>query len=88
MEIEIASDKVGAEGQISIDHHISIVPCSHTEIEEWVVEDVEPIQQNEVRFLRKDKETTTWVRQNLIKLGKMFEIDFQGHKEETLELLM
>ncbi|TMW85638.1 hypothetical protein EJD97_022781 [Solanum chilense] len=26
MEIEIASDKVGAEGQISIDHHISIVP--------------------------------------------------------------
>uniref|UniRef100_A0A3Q7IVJ9 Ubiquitin-like domain-containing protein n=1 Tax=Solanum lycopersicum TaxID=4081 RepID=A0A3Q7IVJ9_SOLLC len=26
MEIEIAIDKVGAEGQISIDHHISIVP--------------------------------------------------------------
>lgn len=88
MEIEIASDKVGAEGQISIDHHISIVPWIHTKIEEWVVEDVQPIQPNEARLLHKDKETTTWVRQNLIKLGKLFGIDFQGHEEETLELLM
>ena len=29
-----------------------------------------------------------WVRQNLIKVGKMFGVDFQGHEEESLELLM
>lgn len=36
----------------------------------------------------KEKANSTWVRQNIIKLGKMFEADFKGHEEEALELLM
>ncbi|KAH0746268.1 hypothetical protein KY285_007925 [Solanum tuberosum] len=36
----------------------------------------------------KEKEASNWVQQNLIKLGKIFGIDFQGHEEEATELLM
>ncbi|XP_070016488.1 uncharacterized protein LOC142182619 [Nicotiana tabacum] len=36
----------------------------------------------------KDMDATLWVHQNMIKLGKMFGVDFQGHEEEALELLM
>lgn len=35
-----------------------------------------------------DKANLTWVQQNLIKLGKIFGIDFQGHEEEATELLL
>ena len=38
--------------------------------------------------VQKEKETSMWVRQNLIKVGKMFGVEFQGHEEESLELLM
>lgn len=56
-------------------------------IEEWVMEDVEPIQQHQNLLLDKEMDATIWVHQNLIKLGKMFGVDFQGHEEETLQLL-
>ncbi|KAG5619477.1 hypothetical protein H5410_019301 [Solanum commersonii] len=36
----------------------------------------------------KEKETSNWVQQNLIKLGKIFGVDFQGHEEEAMELLL
>ncbi|KAG5591959.1 hypothetical protein H5410_042473 [Solanum commersonii] len=34
------------------------------------------------------KKTLNWVQQNLIKLGKIFRVDFQGHGEEAMELLL
>nr|XP_033511408.1 uncharacterized protein LOC117276186 [Nicotiana tomentosiformis] len=57
------------------------------DIDEWVVEDAEPLQQQNL-LLDKEMDTTLWVHQNLIKLGKMFGVDFLGHEEEALELLM
>ena len=41
------------------------------QIEEWAVEDAYPIQNDMSSAVQKEKETSMWVRQNLIKLGKM-----------------
>lgn len=49
---------------------------------------MDPIQNDMSSAVQKEKETSMWVRQNLIKLGKMFGVDFQGHEEESLELLV
>lgn len=44
---------------------------SDKQIEEWLVEDVEPIQNELTLTIQKEKETSMWVRQNLVKLGRM-----------------
>lgn len=37
---------------------------------------------------RKKREVSAWVKQNLIRLGKLFGADFPGHEEEAKELLL
>jgi len=62
---------------------------SETELVNWEVDDVEPLMvQQQLITQGKEKEASNWVQQNLIKLGKIFGIDFQGHEEEATELLM
>nr|XP_016434773.1 PREDICTED: uncharacterized protein LOC107761115 [Nicotiana tabacum] len=57
--------------------------------ENWEVEYVEPLLvQHQESFLEKEMDATLWVHQHLLKLSKMFGVDFQGHEEEALELLM
>uniref|UniRef100_M1D1G6 Uncharacterized protein n=1 Tax=Solanum tuberosum TaxID=4113 RepID=M1D1G6_SOLTU len=59
------------------------------EVDNWEVDDVEPLMvQQQLITQGKEKEASNWVQQNLIKLGKIFGIDFQGHEEEATELLM
>lgn len=43
-----------------------------------MVEDLEPIQQDQSLTIQKEEETFAWVRQNLIKLGKMFIVDMRS----------
>ncbi|KAG5578792.1 hypothetical protein H5410_049419 [Solanum commersonii] len=38
-------------------------------------------------LLDKEMKATAWVQKNLLKLHKMFGVDFQGHGKEALELL-
>ncbi|KAG5577179.1 hypothetical protein H5410_057313 [Solanum commersonii] len=51
----------------------------------WDVQEIEPLRTQVLT----DSEwrATTWVQQNLLKLHKMFGVDFQGLEEEALELL-
>lgn len=37
---------------------------------------------------RKKREVSAWVKQNLIKPGKLLGADFQGHEEEAMQLLL
>nr|XP_009804761.1 PREDICTED: uncharacterized protein LOC104249929 [Nicotiana sylvestris] len=57
-----------------------------TDFNDGEVEDVEPLQCQDL-LLEKEMDATIWVHQNLIKLGKIFGVDFLGHEEEALELL-
>lgn len=68
--------------------HIAVSNQFKGEIEEWVLEDAEPVQHDQSLIIQKERITTTWVRQNMIKVGKNFGVDFSGHEEEALELLM
>ncbi|PHT77292.1 hypothetical protein T459_20814 [Capsicum annuum] len=55
----------------------------------WNVEEATPIATAaSTDIIEMGKSTSAWVRQNIIKLGKMFGADFKGHEEEVLELLM
>ncbi|KAF3637447.1 Translation factor GUF1 -like protein, mitochondrial [Capsicum annuum] len=51
------------------------------------VKDVTQLQIEQNYALIEELETTAWAKQNLLKLSKMFGIDYKGHRE-TLELLM
>uniref|UniRef100_M1E024 Uncharacterized protein n=1 Tax=Solanum tuberosum TaxID=4113 RepID=M1E024_SOLTU len=65
------------------------IQSSNTEIVNWEVEEPVPIMvQQQQRAQDVDKANSTWVQQNLIKLGKIFGMDFQGHEEEATELLL
>lgn len=57
-----------------------VLQNSNREIVNWEVEEVELILQQH--------QNSCWVQQNLIKLGKIFGIDFHGHEEEAIELLL
>ncbi|KAF3663131.1 hypothetical protein FXO37_12150 [Capsicum annuum] len=55
----------------------------------WNVEEATPIATAaSTDIIEMGRSTSAWVRQNIIKLGKMFKADFKGHEEEALELLM
>jgi len=57
-------------------------------IEEWEVEEAEPLCTEQHLTTEKEKEMSVWVKQNLIRLGKLLGADFQGHEQEALELLL
>ncbi|WMV51254.1 hypothetical protein MTR67_044639 [Solanum verrucosum] len=57
-------------------------------IEEWEVEEAEPLCIQQHLTTQKEKEISVWVKQNLIRLGKLLGADFQGHEQEALELLL
>lgn len=58
-------------------------------IENWEVEEVEPLHsKTQLMIQDKEKEISLWVQQNMVKLGKMIGVDFLGHEEEALELLL
>ncbi|WMV13881.1 hypothetical protein MTR67_007266 [Solanum verrucosum] len=60
-----------------------------TSDEEWEVEEAEPLyMQQQLLITEKEKEVSAWVKQNVIKLGKLLGADFQGHEEEAMELLL
>lgn len=45
---------------------------SITEVEEWEIEEAEPLQTQQQEVVsNKERETSVWVQQNLIKLGKV-----------------
>lgn len=55
----------------------------------WDMEEAMPIATEHVsQITEKGEITSAWVRQNIIKLGKMFGVDFKGHEGKTMELLM
>ena len=87
MAMEVSSDKPNLFLEIQKDQNTTSSMQTDKQIEEWVVEDAYPIQ-NDMSSAVQKEETSMWVRQNLVKLGKMFGVDFQGHEEEPLELLM
>lgn len=62
----------------------SMIPAEILEIEEAV-----PLHiRQEQAIIEEERETSAWVQQNMIKLSKLLGIDFQGHEEEALELLL
>ncbi|KAG5620116.1 hypothetical protein H5410_005334, partial [Solanum commersonii] len=60
-----------------------------TSDEEWEVKEAEPLyMQQQLLITEKEKEVSAWVKQNVIKLGKLLGADFQGHEKEAMELLL
>ncbi|KAF3685447.1 hypothetical protein FXO37_00618 [Capsicum annuum] len=57
-----------------------VLQIPNTDIVNWEEEEAEPI-------LMQQQQNSTWVQQNLIKLGEIFGIDVHGHEEEAKELL-
>lgn len=88
MAMEVSIDKPDLFLEIQKDQTTTSSMQTDKQIEEWVVEDAYPIQNDMRSIVPKEKETSMWVRQNLIKLGKMFGVEFQGLEEESMELLM
>ena len=43
--------------------------------------------QHQGALIETERKATTWIHHNLLKLHKMFGVDFQGMEEEALELL-
>ncbi|KAF3618781.1 hypothetical protein FXO37_34015 [Capsicum annuum] len=66
-----------------------MIENSFTGGEIWDVEEAIPIAiELENEIVVKERVTSAWVHQNIIKLGKMFGVDFKGHEEEATKLLM
>ncbi|KAG5619806.1 hypothetical protein H5410_005024 [Solanum commersonii] len=61
---------------------------SLTSIEEWEIKEAEPLRTQQQLITEKEKEVSAWVKQNMLKLGKLLGADFRGHEEETMELLL
>lgn len=62
---------------------------SITLTEDWEIEEPVQLQIQEQEVIRNnERETSKWVKTNLIRLGKVLGVDFQGHEEEALELLL
>ncbi|KAG5605849.1 hypothetical protein H5410_027341 [Solanum commersonii] len=80
----------GDDGKITKSGETGLaIQSSNTEIVNWEVKEPVPIMvQQQQRVQDVDKANSTWVQQNLIKLGKIFGIDFQGDEEEATELLL
>jgi len=56
---------------------------------EWEIEEAKPVQhQRQQSIICKERETSLWVKQNIIKPDKVLGADFQGHEKEALELLL
>lgn len=70
--------------QIVKDQHNLMAIQEGKEIGEWVFEDAEPLLQHQNLLPHKEMDTTIWVHQNLIKMGKFFAVDFQGHRKEKI----
>lgn len=51
----------------------------------WDVQEIEPLRPQVL--IDSEQRAATWVQQNLLKLHKIFGVDFQGLEEEVLELL-
>ncbi|KAH0645377.1 hypothetical protein KY284_033261 [Solanum tuberosum] len=92
MEIEDIDKHVKsnqATAEINHDNSRVILQNPITEIVNWEINEAEPIMSQQQFIMQgKEKETSNWVQQNLIKLGKIFGVDFQGHGEEAMELLL
>ncbi|KAH0730739.1 hypothetical protein KY289_001927 [Solanum tuberosum] len=79
-EIHHYNDRNGIGSSTETEGNELVLQNSNTEIVDWEVEEAEPILQQQ--------QNSSWVQQNLIKLGKIFGIDFHGHEEEAIELLL
>ncbi|KAH0658709.1 hypothetical protein KY285_027251 [Solanum tuberosum] len=75
-EIHHYNDRNGIGSSIETEGNELVIQNSNTEIVDWEVEEAEPILQQQ--------QNSSWVQQNLIKLGKIFGIDFHGHEEEAI----
>ncbi|KAG5614207.1 hypothetical protein H5410_014031 [Solanum commersonii] len=54
----------------------------------WDVQEIEPLcTQQEGALTETERKATTWIHQNLLKLHKMFGVDFQGWKRKHLNSL-
>lgn len=56
-------------------------------IEEWKVEEAESLRTQQHLITENKEEVSAWVKQNLIKLGKLLGADFQRHEDEAMDLL-
>ncbi|KAG5591119.1 hypothetical protein H5410_041633 [Solanum commersonii] len=92
MEIEDTNKQVESNQEPSeIDHDNNRVVLQNpiTEIVNREIDEAKPIMSQQQFIMQgKEKETSNWVQQNLIKSGKIFGVDFQGHEEEAIELLL
>lgn len=61
-----------------------MIPAENPEVEEVVP----LVIQQEQAIMEEERETSAWVQQNMIKLSKLLGIDFQGHEDEALKLLL
>ncbi|KAG5595242.1 hypothetical protein H5410_036474 [Solanum commersonii] len=63
------------------DNYGIILPGDNTNIVNWEVEEVEPIMMQQQHILEgREKETSVWVQQNLIKLGKYLGLTFKDSR--------
>lgn len=62
---------------------------SDNAIESWEVQEAKSLLiQSQLNIRDKQTETSTWVEQNMLRIGKLLGADFQGHEQEVLELLL
>lgn len=68
------TDRSGINRSTKTEENELVLQNPNTKIINYEVEEAEPILQQQ--------RNSTWVQDNLIKLEKIFEIDFHEHKEE------
>lgn len=79
--VDILVDAVGTNKMIEQNPEIAL--------ERWEIEETEHLMiQSQSASQDKQSETSSWVQQNLLKIGKLLGVDFHGHEQEALELLM
>ncbi|WMV42190.1 hypothetical protein MTR67_035575 [Solanum verrucosum] len=92
MEIEDTNKQVESNqepSEINHDNNRVVLQNPITEIVNGEIDEAEPIMSQQQFIMQgKEKETSNWVQQNLIKSGKIFGVDFQGNEKDAIELLL
>ncbi|KAG5599784.1 hypothetical protein H5410_031154 [Solanum commersonii] len=77
--ILVSNDKKSIPKEVAISRNVG----------EWEIEEAKPVQhQRQQSIICKERETSLWVKQNIIELGKALGANFHIHEEESLELLI
>lgn len=67
-------------------HASNVLQLTKIEVhEKWSIEEVQPLN---MQFLEAEMHASLWVHKNILKMRKVFRVNFEGYEEEALLLFM